>query len=105
MFVILWEFDVKQECEEMFTSAYSRHGEWARLFASDPKFRETRLFRDMARDAAMPPRYLTMDVWENREGYEHFLYENREAYQELDAKCGGWTTRERHLQSFDADGR
>ncbi len=103
MFVILWEFDVKHECEELFTSAYSGTGAWARLFATDAKFRETRLFRDMERDVAQPLRYLTMDVWQSREHYEHFLREHREAYQQLDAECGGWTTRESHLRSFDAD--
>jgi len=104
MFVILWEFDVKHECEDVFTSAYSSSGAWAGLFATDARFRETRLLRDMASDVGQPVRYLSMDVWENREDYEHFLRENHEAYQELDAKCAGWTTRERHLSSFDADG-
>jgi len=103
MFVILWEFDVKHDCEKLFTSAYSRTGTWARLFARDAKFREVRLFCDMAREGAQPLRYLTMDVWESREDYEHFLREHREAYRELDTACAGWTTRESHLRSFDAD--
>jgi hypothetical protein len=99
MFVILWEFDVKRECEELFTLAYSRSGDWARLFATHAAFRETRLLRDVAH----PLRYLTMDCWTCREDYERFLRQHREAYQLLDAKCGGWTTRELHLSSFDAN--
>jgi heme-degrading monooxygenase HmoA len=100
MFVILWEFDVKRECEEMFTSGYSAAGAWARLFRADGKFRETRLWRD----ADKPLRSLTMDVWESRADYEHFLRENRRAYQELDSECAGWTNGERHVGSFDAEG-
>jgi hypothetical protein len=44
-----------------------------------------------------------MDVWDSREDHEHFLREHREAYHELDLQCAGWTTRERHLSSFDAE--
>ena len=99
MFVVLWEFDVKSECEERFTSAYAPSGAWARLFATDAKFRETRLLRHVVE----PLRFVTMDVWESREGYEHFLQHSADAYRDLDALCEGLTTRERHLSSFDAD--
>ena len=99
MFVILWEFDVKSECEERFTLAYAATGEWARLFATNTKFRCTKLLRNIAE----PLRFVTMDVWESREDYEHFLQSSGAAYRELDARCEGFTTRERHLNSFDAD--
>jgi hypothetical protein len=58
-FVILWEFDVKRECEELFTSTYSGSGAWAWLFTTHANFRETRLFRDVERDVAGRLRYLT----------------------------------------------
>jgi len=99
MFVVLWEFDVKSECEERFTSAYAPSGAWARLFATDAKFRETRLLRHISE----PLRFVTMDVWESREDYKHFLQCSAEAYGDLDARCAGLTTGERHLSSFDAD--
>ena len=59
--------------------------------------------RPLLRNVAEPLRYLSMDVWDSREDYEHFLREHREAYHELDLQCAGWTTRERHLSSFDAE--
>jgi hypothetical protein len=99
MFVVLWEFDVKSQCEDMFTSAYAADGEWARLFARDAKFRETKLLRNISQ----PLRFVTMDVWESRADYEHFMNESGQAYKELDAKCADWTTAERHLSSFDAE--
>jgi heme-degrading monooxygenase HmoA len=99
MFVVLWEFDVKQECEERFTFAYAASGDWARLFRTDPNFRETRLLRNIS----APLRYVTLDVWRSREDYEEFLRRNVAVYTALDAQCAGWTTMERHLSSFDAD--
>jgi heme-degrading monooxygenase HmoA len=100
MFVILWEFDVKSECEEKFTRVYPPSGAWPRLFATHAKFRETRLLRNVAE----PLRFVTMDVWESRENYEHFLHSSAAAYRALDAQRERLITRERHLSSFDANG-
>jgi uncharacterized LabA/DUF88 family protein len=99
MFVVLWEFDVKSEYVDRFTLAYAKNGEWARLFAQDSKFRETRLLQNISE----PLRFVTMDIWESRADYEHSLNEQADAYRDLDAKCAAWTTAERHLNSFDAD--
>jgi uncharacterized LabA/DUF88 family protein len=99
MFVVLWEFDVKSECIDRFTLAYAANGEWARLFAKDSKFRETRLLQNVSK----PLRFVTMDIWEGRTGCEHFLNEQADGYRDLDAQCAAWTTAERHLNSFDAD--
>ena len=101
MFVVLWEFDVKSECVDRFTLAYAANGEWARVFARDGKFRETRLLQNISE----PLRFVTMDIWESRADYEHFLNEQPGAYYDLDAKCAAWTTAERHLNSFDADAK
>lgn len=98
MFVVLWEFDVKSEYVDRFTLAYAANGEWGRLFAKDSKFRETRLLQNISE----PLRFVTMDIWESRADYEHFLNEQADAYRDLDAKCAVWTTAERHLSSFDA---
>jgi uncharacterized LabA/DUF88 family protein len=101
MFVVLWEFDVKSECVDRFTLAYAANGEWARLFARDSKFRETRLLQNISESL----RFVTMDIWESRAGYQHFLHEQADAYRDLDARCAAWTTAERHLNSFDADSK
>jgi heme-degrading monooxygenase HmoA len=98
MFVVLWEFDVKSEYVDRFTLAYAANGEWARLFAKDSKFRETRLLQNVSE----PLRFITMDIWESRADYEHFLNEQAHAYRDLDAQCAAWTTAERHVNSFDA---
>jgi heme-degrading monooxygenase HmoA len=99
MFVVLWEFDVKSECIDRFTTAYAANGDWARLFAEDAKFCETRLLQNISE----PLRFVTMDIWESRDDYERFLSEKAAAYGDLDAECADWTTSERHLCWFDAD--
>lgn len=99
MFVILWEFDVKQECEEQFTLAYSASGAWATLFATDASYRETRLLKNVS----VPLRYITMDVWQSRAEYERFVEARRAEYRLLDEQGAAWTTRERHLSSFETD--
>jgi heme-degrading monooxygenase HmoA len=96
MFVVLWEFDVKSECEERFTLVYSSSGDWARLFATNTGFRSTTLLRNVTE----PLKFVTMDVWHSREDHEHFLRSSGDAYRELDARCEGLTTRERRLSSL-----
>jgi heme-degrading monooxygenase HmoA len=99
MFVVLWEFDVKQEYEQQFTVAYSASGSWAGLFGTSGGHVETRLLKNVA----VPLRYITMDVWRSREEYDGFLAAHREEYRLLDEQSAAYTTRERHLSSFETD--
>ena len=59
MFVILWEFEVKPECQERFERVYNPHGDWVRLFLRDPRFRGFQLLRDPSRTHF----YFTLDFW------------------------------------------
>jgi heme-degrading monooxygenase HmoA len=104
MFLALWEFDVKQGCEERFESVYGPDGDWARLFRSDPGYQRTLLLRDAFRDRI----YLTCDFWESRKAYEAFRKNNLEAYLALDESCEEWTLAEREIGEFEQfidDGR
>src|SRR5258708_16343421 len=69
MFVALWEYEVKPGSEEIFENVYGPGVGWAKLFRSDPNYRETRLLRDPYR----PATYLTLDFWNSREAYEQFM--------------------------------
>jgi len=68
LFVTLWEFEVKPGSEELFEKAYGPDGEWVQLFRRDPRYRGTRLLRDVGWKRV----YLTMDEWESRAAYEDF---------------------------------
>jgi len=90
LFVALWEFEVKPGCEEKFVKVYGAEGAWAKLFAPDAAYRETRLVKDVGRERV----YLTLDFWESREAYERFKKENAAEYEKIDRECEGMTVRE-----------
>ena len=96
MFVILWEYEVKPGCEERFESVYGPNGDWARLFQSDPRFRETRLLRDLSR----PRCYFTLDYWNSENDFVQFKAAHAEAYAALDSSTEGLTQSERRLTTF-----
>lgn len=97
MFLALWEFDVKQGCEEQFETVYGPDGDWARLFRRDPTYQRTLLLRDPFREHA----YLTCDFWESRKAYEAFRKNNLEAYLALDESCEELTLAERKIGEFE----
>jgi hypothetical protein len=100
MFLVLWEFDVKQGCEERFESVYGPEGDWARLFRRDPAYQRTLFLRDPFREHTC----LTCDFWENREAYKLFLQTNKDAYHALDKICEGLTSAEREIGAFERVG-
>lgn len=97
MFVILWEYEVKPGCEERFVTVYGPDGDWARLFRTDPNYRETRLLRDVSR----PRWYLTLDYWDSEKSFLQFKAAHEEAYTALDRETEGLTLSERRMASFD----
>jgi heme-degrading monooxygenase HmoA len=99
MFVILWEFEVKQGSEERFEKAYGPDGTWVQLFQRDPHFRGTQLQRDPAR----PHYYFTIDLWDSETAYRQFLAANQALYRALDKTNGELTSQERHVLSFTLD--
>jgi heme-degrading monooxygenase HmoA len=96
MFVILWEYEVKPDSEERFLIAYGAYGDWARLFRTDPHFRETRLLRDLSR----PRYYLTLDYWDSEISFVQFKAAHEQAYTSLDHATEGLTLSERRLATF-----
>jgi len=96
MFVILWEYEVKSGCEERFETVYGADGDWARLFRSDPNYRETRLLRDLSR----PRWYLTLDYWDSEISFVQFKAAHEPSYTSLDHATEGLTVSERRLATF-----
>jgi heme-degrading monooxygenase HmoA len=98
MFLALWEYEVKPGCEERFENAYGPAGDWAKLFRSDSKYRETRLLRDPFRSAI----YLTLDFWNSRVDYEQFAH--KDDYRALDAAGEELTSKERRIGGYELAG-
>jgi heme-degrading monooxygenase HmoA len=99
MFVALWEYEVKSGCEECFQSAYGLHGDWVRLFQSDPHYRETRLLQDLSR----PRFYFTLDYWDSEISFEKFKAANQAAYDAIDRATEPLTLSERVLSTFNLE--
>lgn len=97
MFLALWEFEVKQGCEEVFESLCGPDGDWAQLFRRDPAYLRTLLLCAPIRTRT----YVTCDFWETREAYTAFLFANYDAYLALDKRCENLTLEERKIGAFE----
>jgi heme-degrading monooxygenase HmoA len=99
LFVTLWEFEVKPGSKELFERTYGPEGQWARLFRRDPRYRGTRLLRDLAAARV----YVTMDMWDSRTAYEEFRKMFEAEYAETDKSCEGLTLSEKHLGAAESE--
>jgi hypothetical protein len=97
MFLVLWEFEVKPECEERFERVYGTGGDWDSLFRRDSHYERTALFRDTDR----PRIYLTADYWKSRASYEEFLQARGAEYKKLGSIAEELTANERHIGSYE----
>jgi hypothetical protein len=94
---VVWEFILVTECRTEFETAYGTEGVWARLFRRDPAYRETILVKDNAQSG----RYLTIDVWEDKDSYLRFKDRFAHDYQQIDKECERLTSAERQIGVFE----
>ena len=97
MIYVLWEFTVPELHLAAFERAYGSDGLWARLFRRDPSYRETVLLKDEQR----PGRYLTIDMWEDKDSYLRFKDRFAGDYQTIDQECEKLTSVERQIGTFE----
>jgi heme-degrading monooxygenase HmoA len=97
MYLIVWEFIIREECLGEFENVYGPGGEWARLFAKAEGYVETQLLRDTTNAL----RYVTLDFWNSREANEKFKQAQQKVYKELDERCQKLTVKETKLGEFD----
>jgi heme-degrading monooxygenase HmoA len=98
--IIVWEFLVREGCEQEFEEAYGPHGAWAILFGKCEEYLGTELLRD----ATTTRRYLTLDRWKTAEAFVAFKEKHMAEYEALDArserltesetKIGTWVVKE-----------
>lgn len=94
MYVIIWEFRVDPSHRTAFEQAYGPSGDWAQLFAGDAEFRSTQLLHD-------GKRYLTVDSWSGKAGYDAFRARSAAEYSRLDARCEAYTVDESPIGAFE----
>jgi quinol monooxygenase YgiN len=93
---VIWEFTVSASHQGAFETAYKGDGLWAQLFRQDPAYRKTILIKD-GDDAR---RYLTVDVWQDRESYARFKDRFAAEYRKIDQECEALTESERFIGIF-----
>lgn len=97
MIYIIWEFTTSRELRVDFETAYGPDGIWAQLFRRDPAYRQTLLLKS----AEGPARYLTVDLWEDRNSYLSFKDRSADDYHRIDKECEKLTTSERQIGFFE----
>jgi heme-degrading monooxygenase HmoA len=94
-FLVIWQFQVREEMETRFERIYGARGNWVQLFSQDDAYVRTELVRE-----SNSASYLTLDFWTSETAYDAFRKQHREEYRTLDLKCDGMTETEREIGRF-----
>ena len=100
MYRIVWEYDAAPERVSEFERVYGASGKWVDFFRKSEDYVSTELFRSLD----SPTRFMTLDSWRTRAGYEAFRKANAEEYSQIDEQCTRLTAHERILGMVD-DGK
>jgi len=93
--VLGYRYEVQLDRRAAFERVYGPAGDWARLFATDPGFIRTDLWRET--DGA----YVTADHWESAAAYERFQAGSGDAYRQLDVELEDIAGVETFLGAFE----
>jgi quinol monooxygenase YgiN len=96
MHIVIWEFAVREEHIQEFTSAYGSNGIWANLFRQAEGYLGTELLRS----SHEPGTFLTVDRWESATCFEVFQERLGAEYRKLDTQWEGYTSSERKIGVF-----
>ncbi len=97
MYVRIWSFEIKNECQARFEEEYGPAGAWAKLFQRAPGYVRTELLKDRG----LPGRYLTCDYWRSLETCTAFQAQWKEEFDALDRECEALTLRETCIGEFN----
>jgi heme-degrading monooxygenase HmoA len=94
MFVVVWEYEVRDGAAPAFEALYGPEGDWVALFREHAGFIGTELLR------GADGRYMTLDRWTSADDYEAFLTAAKPRYAHIDARGDALTLTERRLGAF-----
>lgn len=96
-YMYMWEYLVAPEQVGAFERTYGPSGEWVELFRHAPGYVRTELHRDRSN----PQRFITIDYWDSESAWRQFRTGFSEQFQDLDARCEEFTTRESEIGVFE----
>lgn len=96
MYIVLWEFIVREGQQAGFKRAYGEGGEWIRLFERMQGY----LGSELLHDEEAPERYINIDRWTSAQAYREFRQEYSEDYDALDLRCEELIEHESFLGAF-----
>ena len=97
MYCYVFEYRIRPGREGKFESLYGGDGAWVKLFARDPEYLGTELWRDVADSR----RFVTIDRWTSRAACLSFRERSRDEFDAIDAAGGELTESERDLGAFE----
>src|SRR5258708_12583982 len=95
-YIVVWEFQVKAECEAEFVTAYGPDGEWARLFRRSPEFLGVELLGSVGNAS----RFFTLDHWCSAAAMDVFMSANPTADYLLARRLRGFTVGQRRIAAL-----
>jgi hypothetical protein len=90
MYIVIWQYSVNPQHLQSFIDYYHAAGEWVKFFQPSPQYFGTEFYALAESDYT----FITIDKWMTQASYEQFLAEHKEAYQQLDKQCEGFTVEE-----------
>ena len=95
-YVYIWQFEAIEGKETEFEDVYGSVGAWVKLFQRDSNYLQTMLIRDIQ----IKGRYLTVDIWKNRESFNSFKESFKSEFEALDKQCESLTTVETKIGEY-----
>jgi hypothetical protein len=96
MFIIIWEYRVKQEYGEEFQKQYGPEGIWVKFFKQGRGYCNTQLLKDSKEEG----HYITIDSWYCKTDYQRFLNQSISEYDCIDKQCQSFTEYENKIGEF-----
>ena len=95
MFVTVWEFKIKSDCEEELLRINRPGGAWVEFFKQAEGYRGTEVLHQAGC-------VLTLDRWVSRAAFESFRDAHLDEYQKIDGQLAHLTEQEHHLGFFES---
>ena len=95
MFVVIWEYEVRQGSAAAFEALYGACGAWVKLFGEHAGYLDTQLLL-----GDQPGHYLTIDRWGSAQAYADFLDTEKVRYARVDRLGEALTLSERCIGRY-----